>query len=225
MSANGNLPDHTASQPYDIETFGVFRDMMLKGEFSPKVNLGDALAKHPTTGVGAVADARGEVTIYNGALILSYGKVDAHPAPGAESAALLATGAAKDWQTIPVEHDIPPEEVEAFIATSAKVHGIDPDKSFPFELHGRIAPYVMHVNAAPINGPHGMGLPMAITVATIGDEIVGNVAGLYVALGLVGIATHGGERTHAHWISEDRKSTAHLDRWGIKTGSTLLLPK
>jgi hypothetical protein len=225
MNANEGFAAHTASQPYDIETFGVFGDMMLKGEFSPKVKLDDAMVKHPSTGVGAVADARGEITIYHGTLILSYGKPGAHPVRGMESAALLAMGAAKDWQTISVERDVPPEEVEAFIAASAKAHGIDADKSFPFELHGTIAPYVMHVNAAPIDGPHGMGLPMAITVVREGLEIVGNIAGLYVALGLVGIATHGGERTHSHWVSEDAASTAHLDRWGIKAGSTLLLPK
>jgi hypothetical protein len=41
----------------------------------------------------------------------------------------------------------------------------------------------------------------------------------------MGIATHGGERTHAHWVSLDMAKTAHLDRWGLKAGAFLLLPK
>ena len=86
-------------------------------------------------------------------------------------------------------------------------------------------PYVMHVNAAPIDGPHGMGLPMAITVERKGDEIAGSVAGLFVSPALVGVVSHGGKRTHAHWIAADGRSTAHLDRWGIKAGTTLMLPQ
>jgi hypothetical protein len=83
----------------------------------------------------------------------------------------------------------------------------------------------LHVNAAPTGGPHGMGLPMALTVETTGDQIDGRVAGVYVSADLIGIATHGGERTHAHWVSLDGTSTAHLDRWGLKAGATLLVPK
>lgn len=225
MTPASDTSAHRTSQPYDIESFGVFRDMMLKGDFAPKVKLDSALAKHPTIGVGAVAGARGEITIYDGKPIISYGKPGAYPAIAAESAALLVIGTAKDWQVVLVERNIPPQEVDAFIAATAKANRIDPDKSFPFELRGAVAPYAMHVNAAPIDGPHGMGLPMAVTVETKGEEIRGNVAGLYVSADLEGIATHGGERTHAHWVSADGKSTAHLDRWGIKAGTSLMLPK
>jgi hypothetical protein len=37
--------------------------------------------------------------------------------------------------------------------------------------------------------------------------------------------THGGTRTHSHWISPDLQSTAHLDRWGLKAGAVLSLPQ
>jgi hypothetical protein len=134
-------------------------------------------------------------------------------------------GSASEWQIVPVEGDVAPEDVESYIAIAAKAHGIDPDKSFPFEVRGSIGPYVMHVNAAPTGGPHGMGLPMAITVDSRGDRIDSLVAGLYVSPALMGVATHGGERTHAHWVSPDLASTAHLDRWGLKAGALLLLPK
>jgi hypothetical protein len=118
----------------------------------------------------------------------------------ADHAALLAVGSAGQWQTALVERDVAPEDVESYIA-AAKAHGIDPDNSFPFQIRGN----VMHVNAAPIDGPHGMGLPRFA--------------------GSVGVATHGGERTHAHWVAPDLGSTAHLDRWGLKAGAALLLPK
>jgi len=91
---------HTIRQPYDVETFGAFRMLILAGDFSPKVTLGTAMAKQPMTGVGAVADARGEITIYDGKPILSYGREAAHPAPDAESAALLTIGKVPAWQSI-----------------------------------------------------------------------------------------------------------------------------
>jgi hypothetical protein len=45
-----------------------------------------------------------------------------------------------------------------------------PNDHFPSSCAGGCA-YVMHVNAAPIDGHHGMGLPMAITVERKGDQI------------------------------------------------------
>jgi hypothetical protein len=94
-----------------------------------------------------------------------------------------------------------------------------------FRARAGKSPSPTDVNAAPIDGSHGMGLPMAITVERKGDQIAGSVAGLYVSPALVGVVTHGGERAHAHWVASDGRSTAHLDLWGIKAGTILMLPK
>lgn len=220
-----NPPLHTASEPYDLESFGSFSLMMLQGDFSPAVILGEAMAKHPSTGLGAIARARGEITIYDGKLYLAYGKPGERPAPEKEAASLLAIARVDEWQSIAIDRDIAPEAVEGFIADSAKSHGLDPEKSFPFELRGSVAPYVMHVNIVPTRGPHGMGQPMATTIETKGEEIPGKIAGLFVTSSLVGIVTFNGERIHAHWLAPDNQWTAHLDRWGIKRGATLFLPK
>jgi len=225
MQPSDDAAMHTVHQPYDVETWGEFRKIIMQGDFGAKVQLDAVMTKHPMTGVGAVADARGEITIYDGKLIVSYGKPGAHPDANSVSAALLQVGSAGDWQSVTVERDVAPEEIESYLAAAAKAHGIDPEKSFPFEVQGALIFCFMHVNAAPTGGPHGMGLPVAISVETRGDEVHGKVAGVYVSPDLVGIATHGGERTHAHWVSPDGTSTAHLDRWGLKAGALLLLPK
>lgn len=216
---------HVLQQPYNVESWGEFRRMMMTGDFTPKVRLGDVMAKLPTTGVGAISGARGEISILGGKLFVSYGKPGPEPASTSDSAALLAVATANDWQTLTVEHDVPPSDIESYLAATAKAHGVDPDKTFPFQARGAVTSYIMHVNAAPSNGPHGMGMPMAITVVSQGGQLDGQVAGLYVSPDLVGVATHGGERTHAHWISADGTSTAHLDQWGLKAGTSLLLPR
>ena len=96
---------------------------------------------------------------------------------------------------------------------------------FPFQIRGTLAPYVMHVNAAPTNGPHGVGQPIAITVVAEGDAVDGKVAGICASRDLVGIVSHGGTRTHSHWVGSDGDSTAHLDRWGLAAGAVLSLPR
>jgi hypothetical protein len=224
MQPVGDAAVHTLQQTYDVETFGAFRDIMISGDFIARVRLDTVMARHPTIGVGALADALGEITICDGRLIVTYGRVPPTDSPS-EAAALLATARVDGWQGVPVENDVPPNEVEAFIAVAARTHGIDPTVSFPFEVRGNIGPYVMHVNEGPTNGEHGMDTPMALTVQDKGDRLDGVVAGLYASLGLMGIATHGGGRTHSHWVSLDMTRTAHLDRWGLKAGAFLLLPK
>jgi hypothetical protein len=220
-----SFTQHTLHQPYSVETFGEFRRMMLTGDFTPKVQLNAAMAKRPTVGIGAVASARGEISIFDGKLVVSYGKTGPSTDASLEYAALLVIASAADWRSVRVEQDIAPESIEPYIAAAAKAVGIDTAKSFPFEVRGNVGPYVMHVNAAPTDGPHGMGFPMAITVENKGDEIDGLVTGIYVSTDLVGVATHGGERTHVHWVSLDARSTAHLDRRGLRAGAYLLLPK
>ena len=215
---------HTLQQTYDVETFGAVRNIMVSGDFIGRVRLDAVMARHPTTGVGALADALGEITIYDGRLIVTYGKEP--PTKSApERAALLATAQVDGWQGVPVENDVPPNEIESFIVVTARAHGIDPTVSFPFEVRGNIGPYVMHVNKGPTNGEHGTDMPMAVAVQDKGDRLDGVVAGLYASLDLMGIATHGGERTHSHWVLLDMTKTAHLDRWGLRAGAFLLIPK
>jgi hypothetical protein len=166
-----------------------------------------AMTKHPTIGVGALADARGEISIFYGRLVVSYGKGGKPVDASSECAALLVLGSVSDWDSVRVDEDVWAQDVETYIAAAAQAHGIDANKSFPFEVRGNIGPHAMHVNVASTDGPHGMGLPMAVSVEHEGDRLDGLVTGIYVSPDLMGIATHGGERTHAHWVSVDATST------------------
>jgi alpha-acetolactate decarboxylase len=224
MPPGGGHAPQAKPQPFGIATVGAFRNLILEGDFSAKTTVGHALRDGAMHGVGALADARGEITILDGDAVISYGMAGAHPAPTEERAALLAVSSVKSWQTIAVDRDVEPAELENFLDREAAAHGIDAATSFPFRLRGTLIAYAMHVNAAPTNGPHGMGQPVAVAIPGDGDEIAGEAVGLYVAPELVGIATHGGERTHSHWVAQDRGATAHLDRWGIKAGAVLMLP-
>jgi acetolactate decarboxylase len=207
-------------QPYGIKTFGAFVHMAMERDFTPKATLGPAIAEGATDGVGAVSDVRGEITIIDGKPIVTYGSEISHPAPASETAMLLVTAAVPGWQEIPVSRDVAPTEIEGFLAEQAKAHGIDAEKSFAFRLRGTLTAYVMHVSVRP-----APGRPPFVQDTRRGDAIDGLVVGFHVAPELVGVATHPGERTHYHWVSDDRTQTAHVDTSGIKSGAVLLLPK
>jgi hypothetical protein len=213
--ARGQTP-----QPYGLATFGEFRKMAMQRDYSAKAALATVLASGATDAVGAVTDARGEVTIVDGRPIVSYGEDRNRRPPTTETAMLLATATVRDWQEIPVGRDIKPAELESFLAEQGKSRGIDPEKSFPFRLRGTLMNYVMHVTKGP-----GSGHPPLSQETQKGDALAGLVVGLYVAPQFVGIATHPGERTHSHWINDERTATAHLDGWGVKSGAVLLLPR
>ena len=185
------------------------------------------MVKNPSDrGLARWADARGEITIHDGKLIVSYGKEAPHPAAEAEPAALLATSDRRRLADAKSGAGfLRTDEIEDFIAQAAGAHGINQEGPFPFQIRGTLASYVMHVNAEPTNGPHGMGQPIAVTMEIKGNSIAGMVSGIYASRDLVGIVSHGGTRTHSHWISPDGKSTAHLDSWGLKAGAELSLPK
>jgi alpha-acetolactate decarboxylase len=224
LAAPGLLAAHIAHaqspQPYGIATFGEFRKMAMQRDYAAKATLATVVANGATDGVGAVTDARGEVTIVDGKAIVSYGKETDRRPPAAETAMLLATATVRDWQEVPVGRDVAPTEIESFLAEQAKSRGIDAEKSFPFRLRGTVTAYVMHVTTGP-----GSGHPPLSQDTQKGDALAGIVVGLYVAPQLVGVATHPGERTHSHWISDNRTATTHLDAWGIKSGAVLLLLK
>src|ERR1700757_1958062 len=93
-----SFTQHTFHQPYSVETFGEFRRMMLTGDFTSKVQLNAAMAKRPTVGIGAVAGARGEISIFDGKLAVSYGKTGPSTDASLEYAALLVIALAADWR-------------------------------------------------------------------------------------------------------------------------------
>ena len=199
--------------------------LILEGDFSPKVSLGAVMAKHPTIGVGTVADARGEITIHDGQADRQLRQEEHHTRLPRPNPPHCSRPTVAGWQTLKVEQDIAPDGIEDFIAQAAGAHGINKEGPFPFQIRGTLASYVMHVNAEPTNGPHGMGQPIAVTMEIKGNSIAGMVSGIYASRDLVGIVSRGGTRTHSHWISPDGKSTAHLDSWGLKAGAELSLPK
>ena len=218
----------SAEDPFGFKAYGVFSRMIIQRNYLPVVALKDAVDGRATDAVGAVSGLRGEISVIEGKLIVSYG-VDCGascPAATSETATLLATASAQHWLAVAIDKDLDAKGVETFIRAQAKANGLIETKPFPFRINGAITDFVMHVNAAPnprFKG-HGSFDEMAVTGLAKGPLLAGFVVGFYAPPALQGVITHGGDYFHSHYVDAQRSTTAHLDSFGIAAGSTLMLP-
>lgn len=218
-----------AEYPFGFKAYGAFGKMIQQRNYLAVVALKDAVDARATDAVGAVSGLRGEISMIEGKLIVSYGTDcgTACPAAAAETATLLATASAQHWRAVAIDKDLDAKAVETFVREQAKANGLDDSKPFPFRITGAITNFVMHVNAAPnprFKG-HGSFDEMAVTGLAKGPRLAGSVVGFYAPPALQGVITHMGEFFHSHYVDEQRTMTAHLDSFGIAAGSTLMLPK
>lgn len=219
----------SAEYPFGFKAYGEFRSMIAQRNYLAVVALKDAVDGRATDAVGAVSGLRGEISMIEGKLIVSYGADcgTACPSAASETATLLATATARTWRSVPIGKDLDANAVETFIREQAKANGLDETKPFPFRINGAITNFVMHVNAAPnprFKG-HGSFDEMAVTGLAKGPRVAGSVVGFYAPPALQGVITHMGEFFHSHYVDAQRTATAHLDTFGIAAGSTLMLPR
>ncbi len=219
----------SAQYPFDFKAYGVFRSMIAERNYLAAVALKDVVDGRATDAVGAVSGLRGEISMIEGRLIVSYGADCGTkcPSDASETATLLATAAARNWRPVPIDKDLDAKATEAFIREQAKANGLDETKPFPYRINGAIINFVMHVNAAPnprFKG-HGSFDEMAITGLAKGPRLAGYVVGFYAPPALQGVITHMGDFFHSHYVDEQQTTTAHLDSFGIAAGSTLMLPR
>ncbi|HZL63292.1 MAG TPA: hypothetical protein VFC32_13450, partial [Pseudolabrys sp.] len=63
----------SAEDPFGFKAYGVFSRMIIQRNYLPVVALKDAVDGRATDAVGAVSGLRGEISVIEGKLIVSYG--------------------------------------------------------------------------------------------------------------------------------------------------------
>jgi len=128
-----------AEYPFGFKAYGVFSRMITQRNYLPVVALKEAADGRATDAVGAVSGLRGEISVIEGRLIVSYG-VDcgaACPAVASETATLLATASAQNWHAVVIDKDLDAKAVETFIRAQAKASGLDENKPSRFASTAR----------------------------------------------------------------------------------------
>ncbi|MDP3672410.1 MAG: hypothetical protein WA191_19780 [Telluria sp.] len=231
-SKNGKPGAAPAAQalPFNVTVHGSFKHMQHKGDYTPKARLADVLSVKDIYAVGALSGRRGEITIIGGKPYISLGGPTSSSllddGMNKEEAALLVTAGEIEWKELDVPNDMSQVEFEAFVTDSARAAGLDMSRPFPFMLKGEISNYKIHVLAprGPNDSAGGHGAVGGQYNAT-GDAIQGRLLGFYSSAGLSGVISHPGELFHIHLVDAAETISAHMDGYGVRKHSTLLIPK
>lgn len=235
------LPALSAAEVnWKMEFYGTMREAIGMGQHQGRVVLGQVADQPGFYGVGALAKLQGEITLFDSQLFVSTVSAAGRPitlAPadaGKMQATLLIGARVEEWIEVPVERSVRPAEVDRFLGELAQRYQIDINDShpaFPFLIQGVLEDVHVHIirGACPVHSRRN-NLVLAEEERPFEwhqQQLNGRVVGVY-ALNQAGKLTHPGTSVHAHLIfqTEDGSTaTGHLERFGIKAGSTLRLPK
>lgn len=217
--------------PFNVSIHGNFKRMVHTGDASGKIALASIPRSAGTYGVGALADLRGEILVWDGRVLVTPGQSisGSTQSPGiGDQATLLVTAQVKKWEQKQILNDMTQKEFERFVIDSANSIGIDTKKPFPFIVMGEITDYAWHVVTGSAKG-HGAGTQHqqgpASDRAFRGTAVKGKLVGFYSAEELEGVISHPGDLFHVHYTDDSLKVSGHLDSFGVRKGAALLLPK
>ncbi len=220
--------------PSELLRYGGMHETIGRQQHQGRVALAEVLDRPHVYGVGAVEGLRGEITIVDSAAVVAGvardGSVEPR-SPAGVQATLLVGGSVPEWTDVAVAAAVAPDDLDAWVASTAEVAGLDPGAPFLFVVEGTVTDVRLHV----INGACPLHARMRkLTLAA--DErpfeleagaLAGIVAGVYAA-GSVGELTHPATSVHAHLVWQDEgagsRVTGHLERFGLAAGAVLRLP-
>jgi acetolactate decarboxylase len=220
-----------ASTAYtEPKTYGQLHEIMMMGKSEPNVKLRE-LPRKGAYAVGALSGLRGEVTILDGAVWLSYGSSDGairveQPKTSDEAATLLVFSQVQKWQRVKLPEDVPFASLDATVERLAKEKGIDVSKPFPVRVEGELALLRWHSlkGESPKPGGHSHAEHDQLVVAKSLAKAQGQLVGFF-STSHHGVFTHMGENTHFHVVLPAEKQMGHVDAVTLKAGAALLLPQ
>ena len=213
-----------------VQSWGHFKRLMHMGDASARVQLADLPAGPGVYALGALADLRGEVMVWDGRVLVSRGERDdgrTEPPRGGDSATLLALSRVVTWQPpVKVPRDMDQASFERFVLEKATESGIDAARPFAFAVRGPALNMKWHVLTGKAgsggHGVHKMG--HAASRSFEAGRSDGLLLGFFSGDALEGVITHPGEKFHVHWASPDLARSGHVDAYGVAAGAELLLP-
>ncbi len=226
-----NTPTVAAEAPvtegYHVAWVGKLMKVHREGDASPQADLAKCAQKPMGFALGPLAGLRGEITVLDGAAYISRvveGKVEieqtwAHQAP------FLVYGQVARW----VQYKVPETVTDlaalaSWTAETARTHGIDMTRPFPFKVETATARVSYHVisntdGGYTITRPH-RELMRFFEVKDIPVTLIGVYSTAHA-----GVFTHHGDATHIHMVSGDKKHAGHVDSADFAPGAILFLPK
>jgi alpha-acetolactate decarboxylase len=216
----------------EVQQHGAMRAVMRDGQTEARVGLVD-VSSQGVIAVGALAGLEGEVTILDGKVWVARPDGDGVQISGpsaspSDQATLLTVASVARWDRVELtmEKSATGAKLEALIEQTARDHGVDTTRPFPFVIDGVAERLEIHV----INGfcPHATN-PTSIDPEpwrwSTDEPRSARIVGFYAA-DAAGVLTHHGTAIHVHAIIEydGRVLTGHIDGLTLKPGASLQLP-
>jgi alpha-acetolactate decarboxylase len=214
----------------EIRCWGTLREALRDGRTQARVDVASVAGKG-VYAVGALAGLEGEVTVLDGEIWVSKGKIrppaTTRSATASAPATVLFAAEVPHWQDVEVEENVDPSVFEEFLEQAAARVGLDPGEPFAFVVEGPLTYLRMHVIAgecpmrARMLNKEISSPPYEKRV----DRVEGRLVGIF-ATNAAGKLTHQGAKTHTHvLLSEGDGITGHVESVGIAAGSVLRLPQ
>jgi acetolactate decarboxylase len=210
----------------EVQVWGSLRAVMHEGKTEGNVALESTVPGPHAYAVGALSGLRGEITVLDDDVILSFGEPGGTvrtPARGAqeETATLLVRAVVPSWTSHPIDHAIVANRVDEELETIVKNAGVNSESRIPLIIEASVQSLDWHVLA---------GLPDGGQSAHDGPRSVGKLSGVTVTLfGFFsrndqGVFTHMGEHSHLHVVTHGERMTGHVDAMTLEPGAVIRLP-
>jgi alpha-acetolactate decarboxylase len=224
-----------ASDSFDIRVFGNFERMSQTGDTQGAVKLQDILTAPGSYGLGALADLRGEILLWDGKLLISRGHSpngSLEPAAATDEAVFFVEARVETWDEVAVPNDMSRAEFERFVLETAARRGLSTEHAFPFALRGSFQHVLWHVVTGTPGAQHEGGHAAAVHAQghaqnRVFDQfkVSGFLLGFHSGTALEGVVSHPGERFHIHYADTGFSASGHVDDYRVDGGTLLLLPR
>lgn len=219
----------TAKKTPKVKHFGALRNIIHKGDISPKVDLNILAEKKNVYALGALGKLKGEVQVFKSRPLSTYvdenGKLKFEKT-FEKKATLLVYAQVPAW----VEYIIPNSvktrvEFEKYLEQQAIKHGIDLNVAFPFLIEGRLEMNDWHViNWDEKDKVHTHHKHKTSGISEKSRNIDITMLGFY-SQNHVGVFTHHTTNMHIHFISKNNKFAGHSDNMILGRKMILKLPE
>lgn len=207
---------------------GALRNIMHKGDISPKFDLSSLKGKKNLYALGAVGNLKGEIQIMSSEPLITYvdkkGELKFKKSFD-KSATLLVYAQVEKWSDYQIPSQIRTrKQFESYLETKATKHGLDIRKAFPFKLEGVLEMNSWHVinwNEKDKDHTHKKHKESGINKTSKDQDVV--MLGFY-SQNHIGVFTHHTTSMHIHFVSKDKKVGGHSDNMVLSKGMTLKLP-
>jgi len=210
-----------------VRHYGALKQIMHQNDLAPKAALTDFKSTKNFYALGALEQLKGEILVLHSHAFIAQqqdGQLEVNNSFD-HKATLLVTAQVASWASFPVPDDVVSyKDLENFISKTAKGHGLDPNRPFPFLLEGIVASADWHVvnwKAGDKEHSHQKHINSGLK-GSIKDREV-DILGFYSEKHKA-IFTHHSTFMHLHIKTKDDRIVGHLDDLTLSKKMTLKLP-